>query len=72
MRTVSTSQTQTGEYMWNAIRETTKAHPGAWRTGARGDDLGMKRYFGNKDQREALWKHTEGELERALSSRTDA
>jgi hypothetical protein len=63
---MSTSPTQTGEFMWNAIRNTTKAHPGAWRTGAKGDDLGMRRYFGNDVQREALWRHTEEEIHRAL------
>lgn len=71
MRTMSTSQIQTGEYMWNAIRETTKAHPGTWRTGARGNDLGMKRYYGNDAQRETLWTHTEQEMKRALVSKSD-
>jgi hypothetical protein len=51
----STSGEETGEYMLHSILSQTK---GAFRIGSRGEDLGMKRYFGSEEARKKLWEHT--------------
>ena len=51
----STSIEDCAEYMWHALL-TAKA--GVSRVDEKGDDIGMKRYFGNEAQRKKLWEHT--------------
>lgn len=52
---LSSSAEHCGEYMWYALLA---AKDGASRTDEKGQDIGMKRYFGNEIQREKLWEHT--------------
>ncbi|KAF9037335.1 NAD(P)-binding protein [Hymenopellis radicata] len=49
------SPADSGEYMWHGLLST---KPGSARIGAKGQDIGMSRYFGNAEQRTALWDHT--------------
>ncbi|KAF8895815.1 hypothetical protein CPB85DRAFT_1479856 [Mucidula mucida] len=49
------SGADSGEYMWHGLLST---KPGSARIGAKGQDIGMSRYFGNAEQRAALWEHT--------------
>ena len=51
----STSVDDCAEYMWHALLT---AKDGFSRTGQAGEDIGMKRYFGNESQRKKLWEHT--------------
>jgi len=44
-----------GEYMWHALLA---AKDGFSRTDDKGNDMGMKRYFGNEAQMKKLWEHT--------------
>ncbi|KAF8885860.1 hypothetical protein CPB84DRAFT_1787979 [Gymnopilus junonius] len=66
-RPLSVSQTECGEYMWNAVASTA-TKPGAWRIGSKGEDLGMKRYFGGEEQRRRVWEHTVEVMRTALAT----
>ena len=41
--------------MWHALLN---AKDGFSRSNQKGDDIGMKQYFGNEAQRQKLWEHT--------------
>ncbi|KAF9560803.1 NAD(P)-binding protein [Agrocybe pediades] len=64
-RPFSVSREECGEYMWHAALSTANA-PGAWRTGSLGEDLAKKNYYGDAEQRKALWDHTVQTVEAAL------
>ena len=51
----SASYAEAGEYMLHGLLNSTK---GAFRFGSRGENLGMKRYFGSDEARKRLWEHT--------------
>ena len=51
----SHSAEECGEYMWYGLLA---AKDGFTRMGEKGQDIGMKRYFGNEEQRKKLWEHT--------------
>ena len=51
----STSPADCAEYMWYALLA---AKDGFSRTDQKGQDIGMKGYFGNEVQRKKLWEHT--------------
>jgi len=51
----SYSAKECGEYMWHGLLA---AKHGFSRTDDKGQDIGMKRYFGNEEQRKKLWEHT--------------
>jgi len=51
----STSLQETGEYLLHGLLNHTT---GAFRVGSRGEDIGMKRYFGSEEARKRLWEHT--------------
>ncbi|KAF8885862.1 hypothetical protein CPB84DRAFT_1787989 [Gymnopilus junonius] len=46
----------------------TAVKPGAWRVGSKGEDLGMKRHFGDEVQRKKVWEHTVEVMRAALAS----
>lgn len=52
---LSVSSADAGEYMWHGVLS---SKTGAARIGPKGQDIGMSRYFGNPEQRKALWEHT--------------
>jgi len=52
---LSISYAEAGEYMLHGLLNATK---GAVRVGSRGEDIGMKRYFGSEESRKMLWEHT--------------
>ena len=52
---LSHSPEECAEYMWYGLRA---AKDGFSRTGEKGQDIGMKRYFGNTEQSKKLWEHT--------------
>jgi len=64
-RPFSVSGEECGEYMWHGALSTANK-PGAWRVGSLGEDLAKKRYFGDAEQRMALWEHTVETVEFAL------
>ncbi|KAF8148060.1 hypothetical protein B0H34DRAFT_669066 [Crassisporium funariophilum] len=53
---LSVSAEECGDYMWYSMLN---ARQGMNRTGSRGEDIGMARYFGNEEQRSKLWSHTQ-------------
>ncbi|KAG6917684.1 hypothetical protein DXG01_001659 [Tephrocybe rancida] len=55
MRPFSASLQDSGEYMLHGLLSNKK---GFFRVGSRGEDLGMKRYFGSEEARKKLWDHT--------------
>ncbi|KAG6863177.1 hypothetical protein C0991_007752 [Blastosporella zonata] len=54
-RPFSTSYQECGEYMLHGMLSNTE---GFFRMGSRGEDLGMKRFFGSDEARRKLWEHT--------------
>ncbi|KAF9477268.1 NAD(P)-binding protein [Pholiota conissans] len=67
-RPLSLSPEQCAQYMWHSIYSTATT-PGAWRTGANGEDLKKTRYFGDDMQRAKLWEHTARVMSDALASK---
>ncbi|KAF9472374.1 NAD(P)-binding protein [Pholiota conissans] len=67
-RPLSVSAEECAQYMWHGIYSTANA-PGAWRTGANGEDLKKKKYFGDEEQRTKLWEHTVQVMKDALASK---
>ncbi|THH15924.1 hypothetical protein EW146_g4632 [Bondarzewia mesenterica] len=60
---ITVSQDECGEYLWSGLYRSVAGAgsgsiPGAYRIGSKGEDLGMKRYFGTPEKRKALWEHT--------------
>lgn len=51
----SNSAEDCAEYMWHGVLSSGK---GAHRVGAKGQDIGKSRYYGDDEQRKALWEHT--------------
>jgi hypothetical protein len=52
---ISMSQEDSGEYLLHGLLNSTKGAP---KIGARGEDIGMKRYFVSGEARKRLWEHT--------------
>jgi len=57
------SQDECGEYLWSGLYSITASAgsgeiPGSYRIGSKGEDLGMKSYFGTPEKRKALWEQT--------------
>lgn len=66
LRPITVSQDECGEYLWSGLyRITADAGsgdiPGAYRIGSKGEDLGMKNYYGTPEKRKALWERTSRE-----------
>ena len=53
----STSYNDAGEYMLHGLLNSSSAG-GFFRAGSRGEDIGMKRWFGSEEARKKLWQHT--------------
>ena len=53
----STSYTDAGEYMLHGLLNSSSSG-GFFRVGSRGEDIGMKRWFGSEEARKKLWQHT--------------
>ncbi|KAF8063237.1 hypothetical protein FPV67DRAFT_1672267 [Lyophyllum atratum] len=51
----SLSYSDSGEYMLHGLLN---SRDGFSRVGSRGEDIGMKRYFGSEEARKKLWEHT--------------
>ncbi|KAH9485721.1 Oxidoreductase [Psilocybe cubensis] len=49
------TQDQCAEYLWSGLLNTTI---GAYRMGRKGEDLGKKGYYGNKELTQKLWEHS--------------
>jgi len=41
---------------------------GAYRKGAKADEMGDKNYYGTEETKKAVWDHTLAEMQRAMSS----
>ncbi|KAF5313617.1 hypothetical protein D9611_010229 [Ephemerocybe angulata] len=54
-----TTPADCAEYMWHGIFNNTT---GAFRIGSQGEEVGKKNYYGNAEQRKALWEHTAAEV----------
>jgi len=52
---LTTSAEDCAEHMWHALLT---AKDGFSRSNQKGDEIGMKQYFGNEAQRQKLWEHT--------------
>ncbi|KAF6742574.1 hypothetical protein DFP72DRAFT_937922 [Ephemerocybe angulata] len=63
-KVLATSPADCAEYMWHGIFSNTT---GAFRIGSRGEEIGKQDYFGDKEQRKALWEHTEKEVRTSSS-----
>ncbi|KAF5313618.1 hypothetical protein D9611_010228 [Ephemerocybe angulata] len=63
-KVLATSPADCAEYMWHGIFSNTT---GAFRIGSRGEEIGKKDYFGDEEQRKALWEHTEKEVRTSSS-----
>lgn len=55
-----TSVEDSGEYMLHGLLNATK---GSFRVGSRGENMGLKRYFGSPEARKKLWEHTVSEIQ---------
>ncbi|TFY75294.1 hypothetical protein EWM64_g8716 [Hericium alpestre] len=60
---LTVSQDEAGERLWSGLyRVGPKAGsgeiPGSWRLASKGEDVGLKNYFGKPEYRKALWEHT--------------
>jgi hypothetical protein len=55
MYPLSVSQDACAEHMLFGLFNGQK---GMFRRGSKGEDLGMKRYFGSEEARKKLWEHT--------------
>ncbi|KAF8999435.1 hypothetical protein BDQ17DRAFT_1328318 [Cyathus striatus] len=57
------SQEECAEYLWSGLYRVTPEGssgdiPGAYRITSKGEDLGMKHYYGSPEQRKTVWKET--------------
>ncbi|KAF5329449.1 hypothetical protein D9619_009165 [Psilocybe cf. subviscida] len=66
LRPFTVSPAECAENMWHAAFTTTAGQAGAFRTGAKGENLGRWNYHGNAEQRQKLWDHTVEVMNRAL------
>ncbi|KAG6917686.1 hypothetical protein DXG01_001661 [Tephrocybe rancida] len=55
VRPFFTSYQDSGEYMLHGLLSSGK---GFFRVGSKGEDIGMKKYFGSEEARKRLWQHT--------------